>query len=1198
MRALPGRGANQASQAMLHAIDEHEALPEESLRVSPLHHENSQPITLEGSLLCRKGKATGHATFLWKRKRVWLSLKDGGSISVYRDDSGESTEAVFHTHFSTLHRSLTSPRGLKETEALELFIPSYVSWVAKDVDQDPATFVIEVSTSDEDYSTSTLMSHSAHAALPLAPPRRSDEVLLELANEMQAAHRRHRPVRIYFKCNRGCNEKGLWLEAFSRLGRLSSETRHKKNLLASLTWKPLQRKTRDDVDERFAQATRDLDRDTSSIVEVDVANDVEGMIRGNEDDDKEFRVLPNYAYPHRWMTRSEMREEMLLPSTVFHNLRVPTCSEKEVGSIRVEVLQCLGLPKLDRASSTDAIVYMVCGSYAFSTDVIPNRVNPMWLRKARRACDFPLFHGYAKLYIGVFDDDGRKEKDEFAGRVVIDLSRLRPRSTYDVTLPLRLSTHVYARRQRGAIRLRFTLNWRSEKDALMSYIPEKIHIPLPQHSKPNTSTTVACGDPKSFRNVAITVHGAHMPNRFTFQQMRAVTREINLTRKYIFLAVRQEIKETRHWHNPFMSAYVFFSWMHCIYINSFALVPAYVVLYGLLQLMRTYVKYAIDSPSQRGFVPPTWEEMLMALIRGHDPTYQAFEPIELGLRPKSLSGHHSPTSITAGGEEPDSIDWTVSTHKPLGKRFFRGAGFMGNKDDFFSVEDDHLEFPFGNGADFPKFAVHDCLAHWKNPDCKGASDTQSLDGQFEVQVSRGGDMRVLPKFGLELEMPELMRRDSSGMNDCDVEERKFVARKAVIAKGKAAGLAAASTLKTTTDLVVYPIRAGMHQVQNLVVDHSDVQDGPIRASQRLLRVSQRSLPRSRSDSIESELTDDDSASYLTTGHASGSVKQDANASSELHDETGSSTRSPNSSHEDSEAARAKEWPEQNIDIEGPSTGKKLTDDLADIKDKMHEMSWHLFDDRNYKVHSKSLYFGDSKKPEKRRKKSVSKSLDKLLQVGQYSHSNPLVSRVGLYVEPIIGSVYSFLCIFRAGFNVVTWRDPMLTFWLSFFGGILCVVLFIFPWRIFLFLFGLFLVGPQNWAIRVLRECGKLPPPKKKEHKHDKPREEPNLKEQPVFQYLRKPQMGEVPLPEIQQVVVPYTPLIYHRFYDWPPEPQYAQVKKQTFAEGRRFVPMALSRQSPLRHLRSKSSPVSPPARRHRRSLSGDWVPENWKNLHA
>ena len=137
--------------------------------------------------------------------------------------------------------------------------------------------------------------------------------------------------------------------------------------------------------------------------------------------------------------------------------------------------------KLDRTSDTDVMVYLVCGSYSFATDVIPNRMNPIWLRKCRRACEFPIFHGYVRLYVCVFDDHGRMEKDDFAERVVIDLACLRPCRTYDVTLPLRLSTHVYSWQKRGAICVRFTLNWKTERDPAIIYPPPPENTPSTKH---------------------------------------------------------------------------------------------------------------------------------------------------------------------------------------------------------------------------------------------------------------------------------------------------------------------------------------------------------------------------------------------------------------------------------------------------------------------------------------------------------------------------------------------------------------------------------------------------------------------------------------------------------------------------------------------------------------------------------------------
>jgi hypothetical protein len=134
---------------------------------------------------------------------------------------------------------------------------------------------------------------------------------------------------------------------------------------------------------------------------------------------------------------------------------------------------------------------------------MPPVANPMWLSKMRRACIFPLFEGYANVYIGVFahsQNSGHKEL--FIGRIVLDVARLRQGSTYDVTLPLRKSNVVYSREQRGAIRVRFHLSWFDERKAILSYLP--IKKASFQH------VTVRCVDNKAFQNVACVVHGMNI----------------------------------------------------------------------------------------------------------------------------------------------------------------------------------------------------------------------------------------------------------------------------------------------------------------------------------------------------------------------------------------------------------------------------------------------------------------------------------------------------------------------------------------------------------------------------------------------------------------------------------------------------------------------------------------------------------------
>ena len=78
----------------------------------------------------------------------------------------------------------------------------------------------------------------------------------------------------------------------------------------------------------------------------------------------------------------------------MHDTRLsPTvATSREIGVLKVEVLQCLGLPKL-KGKDPNAVVYLVCGSYAFTTDVITQCQNPMWLRNMRRACALPIYHG-------------------------------------------------------------------------------------------------------------------------------------------------------------------------------------------------------------------------------------------------------------------------------------------------------------------------------------------------------------------------------------------------------------------------------------------------------------------------------------------------------------------------------------------------------------------------------------------------------------------------------------------------------------------------------------------------------------------------------------------------------------------------------------------------------------------------------------
>ena len=665
--------------------------------------DGSDPMTLEGTLYYRKG-GRGKKVFAWKRLYVVLDMADGGSVSCFKIKKDDTN--MLRKMYTSLNRGMgngsdgDAPAGApSRQEDVVLYFPTDINWIVKDVQHDSKCFAIEIPTTedaqendqeeeDDDDEASAVSATSSFAGQEmedsLAPLAEETSVMGETALESHLADslledltdarsKSKKRLRFYFKCVRSGNEKALWLRAFSKCDRMSDVPSRKGKVRGTIA-KALSGnvRIRSETSAAFASETRQLERMFGNHQVLATTNE---NSPGKSPGGKEFRVVPTYAYPHRWMTAAELDEEMVMPSSHFHDLRMPSKRGEEIGTLKVEVLQCLGLPKLDRASETDAVVYLVCGAYAFATDVIMDCASPMWLRKARRACIFPIFHGYARLFAGVFDHDGPGSKDDFAGRVALDLSRLRPGCTYDVTLPLRMSAHVYSRRKRGSIRLRFQLDWKSERAALLSYIPKKISAP--KNLKPSEDVTIMCTDETAFRNVAITVHGAHLPGRFSPKQFKALLREVNFTRKMVIMTLRKLVRNTVVWKNPAVSLFVFVGWMHCVYKNQFSLAPVYLVSFVLIQLMRNYAKYGMDGSIQLGFVPVSYEEMLYALLKGSDGDAHCFEQLQLQGVSSRRSFHGEGDVLSSEGG-----DYVVQTHKPMGKPFLRSLGFLESEEAF------------------------------------------------------------------------------------------------------------------------------------------------------------------------------------------------------------------------------------------------------------------------------------------------------------------------------------------------------------------------------------------------------------------------------------------------------------------------------------------------------------------------------------
>jgi hypothetical protein len=276
--------------------------------------------------------------------------------------------------------------------------------------------------------------------------------------------------------------------------------------------------------------------------------------------------------------------------------------------------------------------------------------------------------------VGVFDVKQRKnsEADHYCGRVAIDVPPLRPDTEYDITFPLRASTFIYDRRPRGVVRLRFSLHWFSERAAILSYL-KRPRNPLAFSKQAKKQPTIPCGDPKTFRNVAVTVHGQDFPGKYTRGAFRATMREFNLYQQNIRFLSKVTILDCVLYENPFMSLYLFATSMYGVYINSVRYVPPFFVGWIIYLFVENYIDHNATMAGHLGYKPLTILEVFRGLVRdGRDKKFN-FAPILVKKRARRQV-------ITDDGKTAD-----IEMHN-------------------------HREFPFSERFEYHKFSAAEAIA--------------------------------------------------------------------------------------------------------------------------------------------------------------------------------------------------------------------------------------------------------------------------------------------------------------------------------------------------------------------------------------------------------------------------------------------------------------------------------------------------------
>jgi hypothetical protein len=103
---------------------------------------------------------------------------------------------------------------------------------------------------------------------------------------------------------------------------------------------------------------------------------------------------------------------------------------------------------------------------------------------------------------------------------------------------------------------------------------------------------------------------------------------------------------------------------------------------------------------------------------------------------------------------------------------------------------------------------------------------------------------------------------------------------------------------------------------------------------------------------------------------------------------------------------------------------------------------------------------------KKAKKIPYDDFDKLLGL-QSRNANPVHRIMSSFMGPLMRMIRVGVYLMRISFNVTTWRDPYLSFWVLVMLTSLCLLLIIFPWRFFFLISSVICLGPQVRSILVV-----------------------------------------------------------------------------------------------------------------------------------
>jgi hypothetical protein len=152
-----------------------------------------------------------------------------------------------------------------------------------------------------------------------------------------------------------------------------------------------------------------------------------------------------------FLSEEEMLHEMFQPSSNW--IECGTDTKESLGTVYLEILRCEGLPNMDSGESfgnkTDAFVCAIFEESLVQTDVIDDRLSPMWMPWSQRAFCFHIRHPLSQMFISVNDFDLGPTGHEGIGKIVVNLNHFEADVVYTLKYKIHPASNIYDREVSG-----------------------------------------------------------------------------------------------------------------------------------------------------------------------------------------------------------------------------------------------------------------------------------------------------------------------------------------------------------------------------------------------------------------------------------------------------------------------------------------------------------------------------------------------------------------------------------------------------------------------------------------------------------------------------------------------------------------------------------------------------------------------------